>query len=376
MSLQCERAVSVLLRSRQCGVDRLVPAGCVGAVRRSHGQTVEDWAAIGPPGWMEVGILIKARGIARVRVVIVGALKVSIVTLGAGERGSGRGSWCGWCDTSLATVRAVIRVWGRAVRVLVVVAGAQLLCFNMETVLAHLTGGGRGGGHGALSAPRWPVAACMAVWGSVSAARQWSLAVAVAVVWGAWGVAIEREVLVKLVNVKGLHIADDISAELRDVYIAEVNVLPAAVNKSTAFMFQILLHPMVEVCFRSSGWCRWTMGLPWKKRCKSEMKVCHFKHKIISRIKQISRKVHTCMVRMVVSVTHSSQSSHPWFSFVHVMSQFCSRIWVALAWFHILPSSRLVLVVWMIFLVLNSKPLCFIYEWPLFTLWKQAKIEK
>lgn len=41
---------------------------------------------------------------------------------------------------------------------------------------------------------------------------------------------VERKVLVKLVNVEGLHIADDISAELRDVYIAEVNVLPAAVN--------------------------------------------------------------------------------------------------------------------------------------------------
>lgn len=42
--------------------------------------------------------------------------------------------------------------------------------------------------------------------------------------------AVEREVLVKLVHVKGLHVADDISAELRDVYIAEVDVLPAAVN--------------------------------------------------------------------------------------------------------------------------------------------------
>lgn len=88
--------------------------------------------------------------------------------------------------------------------------------------------------------------------------------------------AIEREVLVKFVNVKGLHIADDISAELRDVYIAEVNVLPAAVNKTTAFVFQILFHPVVQVCFRSSGWCRWTVGLPWKiyKSEKKNVKVC------------------------------------------------------------------------------------------------------
>lgn len=38
--------------------------------------------------------------------------------------------------------------------VLAVVARAQLLCFNMEPMLAHLTGGGRGGGHGVLAAPR------------------------------------------------------------------------------------------------------------------------------------------------------------------------------------------------------------------------------
>lgn len=167
------------------------------------------------------------------------------------------------------------------------------------------------------------------------------------------------------------------------------SVLSSEMSTLLKSMFCLLLSTSRRPsCFKScfTPWWRSVLGVvggvggPWgcpeKKRCKSEMKVCHFKHKIISRIKQISRKVHTCMVRMVVSVTHSSQSSHPWFSFVHVMSQFCSRIWVALAWFHILPSSRLVLVVWMIFLVLNSKPLCFIYEWPLFTLWKQAKVEK
>lgn len=72
----------------------------------------------------------------------------------------------------------------------------------------------------------------------------------------------ERKVLVKLVHIEGLHIADDISAELRDVHIAKVDVLPAAVNQTTAFMFQILLDPVVQVCFGSSWWCRGTMGLP------------------------------------------------------------------------------------------------------------------
>jgi len=80
----------VPLRSRQSGVDWLVPARGSGAVGWSHRQTVEDWATIGPPGRVEVGVLVEARGVARVRVVIVGALKVSIVTLGAGERGCSR----------------------------------------------------------------------------------------------------------------------------------------------------------------------------------------------------------------------------------------------------------------------------------------------
>lgn len=37
-------------RSRQRGVDGLVPAGGRGAVGRSHGQAVEDGATVGPPG--------------------------------------------------------------------------------------------------------------------------------------------------------------------------------------------------------------------------------------------------------------------------------------------------------------------------------------
>lgn len=72
----------------------------------------------------------------------------------------------------------------------------------------------------------------------------------------------QREVLVKLVHVEGLHVANDVCAELRDVNVAEVNVLPAAVNKATAFVLQVLLHPVVQVCFGRSGWGRWTVGLP------------------------------------------------------------------------------------------------------------------
>lgn len=37
-------------RSGQSGVDGLVPAGGSGAVSWSHGQTIQDGAAIGSPG--------------------------------------------------------------------------------------------------------------------------------------------------------------------------------------------------------------------------------------------------------------------------------------------------------------------------------------
>lgn len=47
--------------------------------------------------------------------------------------------------------------------VLAVVARAQLLCFDMEPMLGHLAGRGRGGGYGALAAPRWPVGTSVAV---------------------------------------------------------------------------------------------------------------------------------------------------------------------------------------------------------------------
>lgn len=50
--------------SRQRSVDGLVPAGGGGAVGGSHGQTVEDGAAVGPPGRVEVRVLVEAGGVA------------------------------------------------------------------------------------------------------------------------------------------------------------------------------------------------------------------------------------------------------------------------------------------------------------------------
>lgn len=53
---------------------------------RGHGQTVKDGAAVGSPGRVKVRVLVEAGRVAGVRAVIVGALDVSIVTLGARER--------------------------------------------------------------------------------------------------------------------------------------------------------------------------------------------------------------------------------------------------------------------------------------------------
>lgn len=103
---------------------------------------------------MEVRVLVEAGRVAGVRVVIAGALEVSIVTLRAGERGRGRGSRCGRGHAGLAAVGAVIGMGGRPVRVLAIVARAQLLRFDMEPVLARFAARGRGGGDGALAAPR------------------------------------------------------------------------------------------------------------------------------------------------------------------------------------------------------------------------------
>lgn len=80
------------------------------------------------------------------------------------------------------------------------------------------------------------------------------------------------------------------------------------------------------------------------------------------------------MFSVMVSVSHPRQPPHPRFSLVHVMSQFRSRVRVALARFHVLPPPRLVLVVWMVFLVLDPKPLCFDYERPLLTFGEQTEM--
>ena len=43
---------------------------------------------------------------------------------------------------------------------------------------------------------------------------------------GRGNVPVEGKVLVELMHIEGLHVGDDVGAQLRDVHIAEVDVLP------------------------------------------------------------------------------------------------------------------------------------------------------
>jgi glycerate-2-kinase len=79
-------------------------------------------------------------------------------------------------------------------------------------------------------------------------------------------VAIEGQVLVKLVDIEGVHVADDFTAELRDVHIAEVDVLTPAVHQTAPFQLQLLLAPtggVVQVCLGGGGRGGRSVGLAW-----------------------------------------------------------------------------------------------------------------
>lgn len=99
---------------------------------------------------MEVGVLVDAGRIARIGVVIVGTLEVCVVTLGAGEGGRGRGR--GHCrGTGLGSVRSVVGVSWRAVRLVTVMAWAELLCLDVRPLLAGFAGGRRRRGRALVS---------------------------------------------------------------------------------------------------------------------------------------------------------------------------------------------------------------------------------
>lgn len=76
------------------------------------------------------------------------------------------------------------------------------------------------------------------------------------------GVAVGRQVLVKLVDVEGLDVGDDLAAELSDVHVAEIDVgwLAAALLQGAAFTLEIWLAGL-HVCFRGGRRSWWTLRL-------------------------------------------------------------------------------------------------------------------
>lgn len=237
-------------RSGQSRVDGLVPVGGR-AMRRWDGQAVQDGGGVGSARGMEIGVLVDAGRVAWVRVVVVGTLQVCVVALGAGERGGGcggghRGS------TRLAAVVSVVGARGGAARRLAVVARAELLRLDVRPLLPSFTGRRRRGGR-ALVSPRLGSSTTAAtgrrgIGGPVRPHRR------ILPVVGRHGrVTVEGQVLVKLVDVEGLHVADDLAAQLGDVHVAEVDVLPTAFRQATALVLQLLLAPVVKVRLGGRG---------------------------------------------------------------------------------------------------------------------------
>ena len=80
-------------------------------------------------------------------------------------------------------------------------------------------------------------------------------------------VAVEGQVLVELVDVEGVHVPDDLTAQLGDVHVAEVNVLTPTVHQAAAFQLQLLLAPVVQVSLGGCGRGGRPVGLPWGSQC-------------------------------------------------------------------------------------------------------------
>lgn len=84
----------------------------------------------------------------------------------------------------------------------------------------------------------------------------------------------------------------------------------------------------------------------------------------------------TCMILVGVSVSQARQAAHSGLSFVNlthrVMVELSSGVRIALARLYAFPPARLVLVVWVIFLMLDPQPFSLINKGSFLTLRQQA----
>lgn len=196
-------------------------------MRRRDGQAVQDRRGVGAAGGMEIRILVNAGGVARVGVVVIRALEVCIVALGAGERSSGRGGGRRG-GARLRAVGAVVGVSRRAVGLVAVVTGAELLRFDVRPLLPGFVG--RRGSRGrALVSPNLGRSAAAGSRMGIRRAVRPRRRVLPVVGWHG-GVAVQGQILVEFVDVKGLHVVNDLAAQFGDVHVAEIDVLAAALR--------------------------------------------------------------------------------------------------------------------------------------------------
>lgn len=175
---------------------------------------------------MKVRILVQVGRVARYGAVEPGALKVSVVRLDGGGRGGDTRGTGG--ETEGGVLRWGMRRCGGAGAA--VVPRAQLLRLHLRfgadvfvtTWFPARRGRSRPGGSPAFWRPSRDAVGLKVGFGEGEGSR------GAAAAWlrcSGRAQAAGREVLVELAHVKPVHGADDVCAELRDVHMAEVDVL-------------------------------------------------------------------------------------------------------------------------------------------------------
>lgn len=71
----------------------------------------------------------------------------------------------------------------------------------------------------------------------------------------------QRQILVKFTHIEGVHVADDLAAQVGDIQVAKVDVVAAAVQQAAPFQLQLLLGPWVPVGLGCGGWGGWLVSL-------------------------------------------------------------------------------------------------------------------
>lgn len=212
-------------RPGQCCVDGLLPARRRTVWRCCQCQAADQWCGVWTPGGVEVRILVQTSRIPRDGAVEAGALEFVVLV-------GGRVGGAAWAQGGV-----LWRRWwsgGGGGGGAVVVTGAHLFCFDLRflaVVLIGVTAGRR-----RWTSSRWsawgsgsPDGAAAGVWVEVGENER-PCGIVMHMVGVRRGeesraVAVWRQVLVQLMDVKSIDVADDICAEFWDVHVAEVNVL-------------------------------------------------------------------------------------------------------------------------------------------------------